>query len=148
MGRDQVKNWKPYVYTLLKAFDDVAYKDMKKAANPPPPEAQEKAPPKQPQPVQPQQLRSPEKQLVSGHTFNASAAEFIPGTQWSQQSPKASLDCGPNAAADADALNSPTGVVKLTPSPKKSPPSPRGEAQDGGFFGWAGCCAERGKEQR
>merc|ERR1712217_565054 len=124
---------------------DAAYKDMKKAANPPRAEAQTKSPFKADAPEfipsQPQQLQSPEKQ----HVFNTAAAEFVPGAAWS---PKASLDCGPNAAANGDPPKSPAGVVNITPSPKKHPPSPRSEPQDVGFFNWAGCCAERSKDQR
>ncbi|CAK0790407.1 unnamed protein product [Prorocentrum cordatum] len=74
MSRDHVSNWKAYVYTLLRGFDEEAYKQMKISEG------------KKVRPARAKTEKDKEKKdkfPTKQFEFNAGAAEFVPGQSWS-----------------------------------------------------------------
>lgn len=77
LDRDHVSNWKAYVYTLLRGFDEVTYQAMKDAEGrrrPPARSVKKQATP----PLQEAKGKNP----VSDFRFNPMAPEFIPNQPW------------------------------------------------------------------
>jgi len=78
MSRDHVSNWKAYVYTLLRGFDEEAYKQMKHS------EGKKVREPRRGSKTD----KDKEKKFpVKEFSFNTEAAAFVPGQMWN--TPKA-----------------------------------------------------------
>lgn len=72
LDRDHVSNWKAYVYTLLRGFDEVTYQAMKDA------EGRRRPPARSVK----KQATPPLQNPVSDFRFNPMAPEFIPNQPW------------------------------------------------------------------
>jgi len=137
LSRDHVSNWKGYVYTLLRRFDEEAYKAMKTAEG---------------KTVRPLRARG-EKQAtqatekkdkfpVKPFAFNPTAMEFVPGQAWAttpevsgEEGNKKKEDAAVREAANADASTSAEEGTKtdtdtsITGADEKKPPGDTGPAE-------------------
>jgi len=102
--RARIFNWRAYVYTLLRKFDEAAYEELKTAED-------ASKPTRPPSSPKGKQLGKPD--------FNVAAPEFVPGVYWSGRligiTPKA--DFGPGVMYS---FHMPPPEVVATPPPKAS----------------------------
>jgi len=79
--REQVSNWRGYIYTLLRGFDESAYAEMLKSQGK---QLRERVPPEE----KPQHDEKRPQQEQTGNlpesfgNLNANAVEFVPGQLW------------------------------------------------------------------
>jgi len=95
MSRDHVSNWKAYVYTLLRGFDEEAYRQMKIS------EGKKVREPRRGD----KDKEKKDKFPVKAFAFNPEAAAFVPGQSWNTpQAEEKKADEGGGADAGARPL--------------------------------------------
>lgn len=96
LTREHVSNWRAYVYTLLRQFDEEAYKAMKLS------EGRKARAPRAPRgEKQPSQDKEKNKFPVRPFDFNPDAPEFVPGKLWSPRGEEGAAAAAVDLAAVA-----------------------------------------------
>mmetsp|Transcript_79767 Transcript_79767/g.252141 ORF Transcript_79767/g.252141 Transcript_79767/m.252141 type:complete len:295 (-) Transcript_79767:94-978(-) len=101
--RQEITNWHAYVYTLLRGFDEEAYREMKAAEWEKGRKGQGAA-----------KLGAPTPALPAS-ALNPQAAEFVPGHTWLEPAPAASASKAPAAAEVQHPEHTPEVVEECLP---------------------------------